>query len=49
MKADSKTGTATIGSQPGSEVAMREILAALESIGYQGKLLVETKASDDVR
>jgi hypothetical protein len=47
VKADSAAGTATIGSQPGSELAIPEILAALESIGYQGQLLLKTNEKGD--
>lgn len=36
VKVDFETGRATIGTAKGKSVPMKEILAALESIGYRG-------------
>ena len=39
VKADYKSGQATIGTEPGQHVSIDEVLAALESIGYRGELV----------
>jgi copper chaperone CopZ len=38
VKADYQTGTATVGTQPGTEVPTDKILAAIQSIGYRGQV-----------
>jgi hypothetical protein len=44
---DFETKQAAIGTQAGSAVPTSEILAALESIGYQGQLVEHPTAEDD--
>jgi hypothetical protein len=43
---DFETKQATIGTQAGSVVSTSEVLAALESIGYQGQLVEHRPVND---
>ena len=47
VKVDYQTKQATIGTRAGDAVPTGEILAALESIGYQGRLVEDRAAEDD--
>jgi cyanophycinase-like exopeptidase len=42
VKADFETGQATIGTKAGSAVSTKEIISALESIGYSGEFVEPT-------
>jgi hypothetical protein len=42
VKADFEAGQATIGTKAGSEVSTKEIITALESIGYSGEFVDPT-------
>ena len=39
VKVDYPTGKATIGTEAGATVSEKEILAALEAIGYRGRFV----------
>jgi hypothetical protein len=49
VNADYQSGTATVGTQPGTDVPTDKILTAIESIGYHAQVsaAAETRAQQE--
>lgn len=47
VEVDYASGKATIGTESGEPLSKKEILAALESIGYSGEFAKKTTDTDD--